>query len=125
MTPQAFILILVLAASVIGSGGLLIRSQIENRVAAELEAQAEKTRAELAEVRISRLEDLIKLEKERQEELVQELQAARDREATTTEVLEDRNRLDRLTQARPTLIERQARRATTKVWQEIEAESRD
>jgi hypothetical protein len=67
--------------------------------------------------------DLVK-ESERQEKLQTELQAARDLEATTTEVLEDRRRLETLTAAKPKLLERMARKATTKVWDEIESESR-
>jgi len=109
----------------IGAGAFLVKGQIDMRVAAEVAAGAERTRADLAEKQRDRLERDIDTERERQAELQTELQEARDLEATTTEVLEDRDRLQRLTQAKPGLIERQARRATTKVWSDIEAESRE
>ena len=109
----------------IAAGGFLVKGQIDMRVAAEVSASAERTRADLAEHERDRLEEEIDKERERQAELQTELQAARDLEATTTEVLEDRERLNRLTQAKPGLIERQARRATTRVWEDIEAESRE
>lgn len=125
MNSQAFILILALSASVIGTGGLLIRSQIDSRVEAELAAQAFETRAAIAETRIARLQESLEEERERQQKLQEALREAREREIESTEVLEDRARLDRLTQARPGLIERQARKATTQVWDVIEAESRD
>jgi uncharacterized protein YlxW (UPF0749 family) len=122
---QALLVVLVLGGGMIAAGGFLVKGQIDMRVAAEVAATAERTRADLAEAQVDRLEDDIEQEQERQEELQKELQAARDLEATTTEVLEDRERLNRLTQAKPGLIERQARRATTKVWSDIEVESRE
>jgi hypothetical protein len=109
----------------IAAGGFLVKAQIENRVAAEVAATAERTRADLAEAQVRRLEEDLEEERERQEALSRDLQAARDREIQSTEVLEDRERLNRLTQAKPGLIERQARRATTRVWNEIEADSRE
>lgn len=109
----------------IAAGGFLINGQIDQRVAAEVAATAERTRADLAEAQVERLEDDLEDDLERQEELREELQAARDQNATQTEVLEDRARLNRLTQAKPGLIERQARRATTRVWEEIEVDSRE
>lgn len=109
----------------IAAGGFLVKGQIEARMAAEVAASAERTRADLAEQERDRLEEAIDAERERQAELQTELQAARDREKDSTEVLEDRERLDRLTQAKPGLLERLARRATTQVWEEIEVESRD
>ena len=125
MNIQALLVVLVLGGGMIAAGGFLVKGQIDMRVAAEVAATAERTRADLAEAQVNRLETNIKAERERQEVLTRELQAARDREVQTTEVLEDRARLDRLTQAKPGLIERQARRATTRVWKEIEAESRE
>ena len=95
------------------------------RVEAETKAVAEEVRAELAERQLERVTTQLAQERTRQEDLARDLQAARDRENQTTEVLEDRARLDRLTQAKPGLIERQARRATTRVWQDIEADSRE
>jgi len=122
---QALLVVLVLGGGMIAAGAFLVNGQIDMRVAAEISATAERTRADLAEAERDRLEDSIKDERERQEVLTLELQAARDREDETTEVLEDRERLDRLTQAKPGLIERQARRATTRVWKDIENESRE
>jgi uncharacterized protein YlxW (UPF0749 family) len=122
---QALLVVLVLGGGMIAAGGFLVKGQIDMRVAAEVAATAERTRADLAEAQVDRLEDDIEQEQERQEELQKELQAARDLEANTTEVLEDRERLNRLTQAKPGLIERQARRATTRVWSDIEVESRE
>jgi len=125
MNIQALLVVLVLGGGMIAAGSFLVKGQIDMRVAAEVAASAERTRADLAETQRDRLERDIAAERERQAELQTELQAARDLEATTTEVLEDRERLTRLTQAKPGLIERQARRATTKVWTDIEVESRE
>ncbi len=125
MNIQVLLVVLVLGGGMIAAGALLVNGQIDMRVAAEVSATAERTRADLAEAERDRLERNIEAERERQEELNLELQAARDREDETTEVLEDRERLDRLTQAKPGLIERQARRATTRVWKDIENESRE
>ncbi len=125
MNIQALLVVLVLGGGMIAAGGFLVKGQIDQRVAAEVAASAERTRADLAERERDRLESEIETEQERQEALTLELQTARDREIQSTEVLEDRERLDRLTQARPGILERQARRATTKVWNEIEAESRE
>lgn len=125
MNIQVLLVVLVLGGGMIGAGFFLVNGQIDMRVAAEVSATAERTRADLAEAERDRLEDSIKDERERQEVLTLELQAARDREDETTEVLEDRERFDRLTQAKPGLIERQARRATTRVWKDIENESRE
>ena len=125
MNIQVLLVVLVLGGGMIAAGAFLVNGQIDMRVAAEVSASAERTRADLAEAERDRLETNIKAERERQEVLNQELQAARDREVETTEVLEDRERLNRLTQAKPGLIERQARRATTRVWKDIELESRE
>ena len=125
MNIQVLLVVLVLGGGMIGAGFFLVNGQIDMRVAAEVSASAERTRADLAEAERDRLENSIEAERERQEVLTQELQDARDREDETTEVLEDRERLARLTQAKPGLIERQARRATTAVWKDIENESRE
>jgi uncharacterized protein YaiL (DUF2058 family) len=122
---QALLVVLVLGGGMIAAGAFLVNGQIDMRVAAEVSATAERTRADLAEAERDRLENNIEAERERQEVLNEELQAARDREADTTEVLEDRERLNRLTQAKPGLLERLARRATTQVWEDIENESRE
>ncbi len=125
MNIQALLVVLVLGGGMIAAGAFLVNGQIDMRVAAEVAATAARTRADLAEHERDRLEESIEDERERQEVLTQELQAARDREVEATEVVEDRERLTRLTQAKPSLIERQARRATTRVWKEIELESRE
>ena len=125
MNIQVLLVVLVLGGGMIAAGGFLVKGQIDQRVEAETQAVAQETRAELAERQLERVTDQLEQERTRQEELARDLQAARDRENQTTEVLEDRDRLDRLTQAKPGLIERQARRATTRVWEEIEEESRD
>lgn len=125
MNIQALLVVLVLGGGMIAGGIFLVKGQIDMRVAAEVAATAERTRADLAEASVERLEDSLEDDRERQVELRTELQAARDREAETTEVVEDRARLDRLTQAKPGLMERQARRATTRVWKEIEVDSRE
>ena len=125
MNIQALLVVLVLGGGMIGAGVMLVKGQIDMRVAAEVAATAERTRADLAEQQVGRLETAIDSENERQIALTSELQAARDREIQTTEVLEDRERLARLTQAKPGLLERLARRATTQVWEEIEVESRE
>jgi hypothetical protein len=109
----------------IAAGYFLVNGQVDARVAAETSAVAERTRADLAEKQIERLEEAIENERERQAVLQTELQAARTSESEATEVLEDRERLARLTGAKPDLLERMARRATTKVWEQIEVESRE
>lgn len=125
MNIQVLLVVMVLGGGMIAAGAFLVNGQIDMRVAAEVSASAERTRADLAEAERDRLENSIEAERERQEVLTRELQDARDREDETTEVLEDRERLDRLTQARPGILERQARRATTRVWKDIENESRE
>jgi len=109
----------------IGAGALLVKGQIDMRVAAEVAATAERTRADLAERQVDRLEMAVENQQERQAVLTDALQAARDREEESTDVLEDRARLENLTQAKPGLLERLARTATTKVWEQIEADSRE
>lgn len=125
MNIQALIVVVVLGGGMIGAGFFLVNGQINQRVAAETAAVAERTRAQLAEKQVERMERDLETERDRQAALQTELQAARDREIAATDVLEDRARLDRLTQAKPGLLERLARRATTNVWKEIEAESRE
>jgi len=122
---QALLVVLVLGGGMIGAGVFLVKGQIDMRVAAEVAATAERTRADLAEAQVDRLEEALEDDRERQAELRTELQAARTREDETTEVLEDRARLESLTQAKPGLLERLARRATTKVWSDIELVARE
>jgi len=125
MNIQALLVVLVLGGGMIAAGAFLVNSQIDQRVEAETELVAQETRAELAERQLERVTTQLAQERTRQEELVRDLQAARDLEEATTEVLEDRDRLARLTQAKPGLIERQARKATTRVWEDIETDSRE
>jgi len=121
---QIIILVVALGGGLIGMGGYIVNSQIDARVVAEQNAVASKISAETANARVAQVERELVEESERQEKLQSELQAARDLNAKTTEVLEDRQRLKTLTAAKPELLERMARKATTKVWGEIESESR-
>jgi len=121
MNLQLFGIIGILVAA----GYFLVSGQIDARVAAEVTATAERTRADLSERQVERLEFALENERERQVRLQTDLQAARDLEAKTTEIVQDRDRLRRLAQAKPGLIEIKARKATTVVWKTIEAESRE
>ena len=125
MNIQIILIVVMLGGGLIGAGGWIVSGQIDARVVAEKTAQAERTRADLTAKQIERLETALVKERERQAQLTNELQQARDLEAKTTEVIEDRKRLETLTAAKPKLIERLARKATTKVWSEIEAETRE
>ena len=125
MNIQALIVVVVLGGGMIAAGPFLVNGQIDSRVAAEVSATAERTRADLAEQQVARLEKAVADERDRQADLQIELQAARDNETAATEVLEDRERLARLTGAKPELLERMAQRATTKVWEQIAEESRE
>lgn len=124
MNTQIIILVVILGGGLIGMGGYIVNSQIDARVVAEQNAVASKISADTANARVAQIERELVEESERQEVLQKELQAARDLNATTTEVLEDRQRLESLTAAKPNLLERMARKATTKVWDDIESESR-
>ncbi|MCK5497436.1 MAG: hypothetical protein KAI80_13545 [Hyphomicrobiaceae bacterium] len=125
MNIQALIVVVVLGGGMIAAGAFLVNGQIDSRVAAEVSATAERTRADLAEQQVARLEKAVADERDRQADLQIELQAARDNETEATEVLEDRERLARLTGAKPERLERMAQRATTKVWEQIAEESRE
>lgn len=125
MTLKIQIMLAGLALAIVLSGIYVVNVQIKARIVAEVTAAKEKTRADLAEQQRERLEQQVDQEQERQRKLVQQLQKARDAEHLATEVVEDRDRLHRLTQKKTGLIERQARKATTQVWADIEADSRD
>ena len=125
MTLKIQIMLAGLALAIVLSGLYVVNVQIKARIVAEVTAAKEKTRADLAEQQRERLEQQVDQEQERQLKLVQQLQKARDAEHLATEVVEDRDRLHRLTQKKTGLIERQARKATTQVWADIEADSRD
>lgn len=122
---QIIILVVVLGGGLIGMGGYIVNNQIDQRIVAEKQAQGEKIRADLAVQQVARIEGQLAEERERQLELQTELQAARDVETKSTSVLEDRARFKSLTDAKPETLERLARAATTRVWSEIEAESRE
>lgn len=124
MNIQVIILVVCLGGGLIGAGAWIVTGQIDARVVAEQNAVASKISAETANARVAQIERELVEESERQEVLQKELQAARDLNATTTEVLEDRQRLKSLTAAKPELLERMARKATTKVWDDIASESR-
>lgn len=123
MNIQIIILVVALGGGLIGAGAWIVNGQIDARVVAEQNAVASKISAETANARVAQIERELVEERERQEKLQTELQAARDVEANSTEVLQDRERLKRLTDAKPKLLERLARKATTKVWDEIASES--
>jgi hypothetical protein len=53
---QALLVVLVLGGGMIAAGGFLVKGQIDMRVAAEVAATAERTRADLAEAQVDRLE---------------------------------------------------------------------
>ncbi len=125
MNIQVILIVVLLGGGLIGMGGYIVNSQIEARVVAEGNYTKEKVRADLSQKQLERMEAALATERERQLELQTELQAARDSETKATEVLEDRARINRLTQAKPGLLERLARKATTKVWADIEEESRE
>ncbi len=124
MNLQIIILVVCLGGGLIGMGGFIVNHQIDARVVAEQTAVASKISAETANARVAQLErDLVK-ERERQEKLQTELQAARDVEASSTEVVQDRERLKNLTAAKPKWLEKLARKKTTQVWDEIASESK-
>ena len=115
--------VLIIAGLMIAAGGYIVKSQIDARVVAEISATAERTRADLSEKQVERLEAALETDRERQAVLQRELVEARATESKSTEVLQDRKRLERLTSAKPGILEIRARKATTAVWKTIEAES--
>lgn len=125
MNIQVIILVVCLGGGLIGAGAWIVNGQIDARVVAEQNAVASKISAETANARVAQIERELVEESERQEVLQKELQAARDLEAKTTEVLEDRQRLKTLTASKPEWLEKLARKKTTIVWDEIESESRE
>jgi hypothetical protein len=125
MNIQASVVALLIGAGIVTSMTYVVKSQINARVVAELAANTQEIRANQGELQILRIERQLADERDLQAQLSKELRAARDVEAHATEVLEDRARLDTLTQAKPGLVERLAKRATKRVWIEIEADSRE
>ena len=115
--------VLIIAGLMIAAGGDIVKSQIDARVVAEISATAERTRADLSEKQVERLEAALVADRERQAILQRELDQARASEIESTAVLQDRKRLERLTGLKPGLLEIKARKATTAVWKAIEAEA--
>ncbi len=115
--------VLIIAGLMIAAGGWIVKGQIDARVVAEISATAERTRADLSEKQVERLEAALVADRERQAILQRELDEARASEIESTAVLQDRKRLERLTSAKPGLLEIKARKATTRVWKAIEDES--
>lgn len=112
-----------IAVAVLAGAGWLFNHQISARVAAEGRATSYEIAAEIAEAENARLTEALAQEKQRSANLDTELQEARTVEAEAIAVLEDRSRLSTLTNARPGLIQIRARKATTAVWETIEAEA--
>ena len=57
MNIQVLLVVLVLGGGMIAAGAFLVNGQIDMRVAAEVSATAERTRADLAEAERDRLEN--------------------------------------------------------------------
>lgn len=125
MNIKILAIIVLIAGGILASTAYVVNRQINLRVAAEITASAQKTRADLAEAEAGRIQAEFKAAQVRQDQLMGALQAARDKERQTLKVLEDRGRFQRLTNENPTLLEIRARKATAKLWADIEAESRD
>jgi hypothetical protein len=112
---------LVLAA--LGGLGWLFNHQIAARVHAETRATQAELVATIAERERDRMADGLAMEANRAAVLQDELEQARLVEAEATAVLADRERFDTLTGAKPGLLEIKAQKATTRVWETIEAEA--
>lgn len=112
-----------IAVAFLAGMGWLFNHQISARVKAEERATAAEIAQELSERQLERITQDLEDEKRRSAQLDDDLQQARIVEAEAIEVLEDRGRLARLTQAKPGLLEIKARKATTRVWETIEAEA--
>lgn len=103
--------------------GWLFNHQIQARVVAETRATSAELVATLAELERDRMAQAVEDEKTRANVLQAELSDARATEADSIAVLQDRQRLETLTSAKPGLLEIKAQKATTRVWQQIEAEA--
>ncbi len=108
-----------LVAIALGGLGWLFNHQITARVNAETRATQSELAAELADRERQRMADALVLESSRATVLQVELDAARNTEADATAVLQDRDRLARLTGAKPGLLENRAQAATTRVLQRL------
>lgn len=112
-----------LAGVALAGLGWLFNHQIQARVVAETRAVSAELVAELAELERDRMAQAVEDEKTRANELQAELETARAVEAETIAVLQDRQRLETLTSAKPGLLEIKAQKATTRVWQQIQDEA--
>jgi len=113
----------LLAGAALAGLGWLFNHQISARVAAETRATQSELAAELAERERDRMAQSVQDERRRAELLADELERARQAQSDATAVLADRERLATLTAAKPGLLEIKAQKATTRVWQTIEAEA--
>jgi len=118
-------MIYVVIAAVIGGAGWLFNHQITARVHAETRATQAELAQELAEREVDRIETALQAETVRANDLQIELDDARVVETEATAVLQDRQRLETLTAARPGLLEIRAQKATTSVWETIEREANE
>jgi len=116
--------VFAMAAGVMMSVGLFGYWQYSRANAAEVALSEQRIVAEQAKHDIENLENQVDLEKERTAELAGDLQEARDQKARMTRIFNEHN-LGALLQAKPGLIESRAKKATAKVWNDIEAESRE
>lgn len=121
MADKALILVAILA--VLAGAGWLFNHQIQARVVAETRASQAELAAEIAESERDRITESLNQERRRAEILADDLETARQDAQAATEVLEDRERLATLTAAKPGLLEIKAQKATTRVWETIEAEA--
>ena len=112
-----------LAAAALGGLGWLFNHQIAARVHAETRATQAELVAVIAERERDRMAQSVQDERERANVLAADLDAARVVEQESVAVLQDRERLTTLTDAKPGLLEIKAQKATTRVWQQIEDES--
>lgn len=112
-----------LIAVAMGGLGWLFNHQIAARVHAETRATQAELVATIAERERDRMAQSVEDERERADDLADELDAARVQEQASIAVLADRQRFETLTGAKPGLLEIKAQKATTRVWQTIEDES--
>lgn len=103
--------------------GWLFNHQIQARVDAEGRATKYELARDLAVTEKEQILEDLADERLRSGILDDELQLARLENQEAIAVLEDRNRLHELTQRKPGLMEIKAQKATTRVWETIEAEA--
>ena len=113
----------LLAAAALAGLGWLFNHQIQARVNAETRATQSELAAAIAERERDRMAQSVQDERRRAELLADELERARQAQSDATAVLADRERLATLTAAKPGLLEIKAQKATTRVWETIEAEA--